>query len=475
MADPIQRGSGGSGGLAFFAIPVSSCDPPGRLRTIHVKTAELLDARQFFSSGSPVTPNDVRQLRDAIAGPQAADLRRELFVQVQAAPESRSPAVWARLGIGLHFFGQHERAVECFSHAKGDAVGAFYHALSLSALGRYAEAEQQFEAAAKLGYDPIECTLRRAGAIRAQGRLDDAEAVVRSVSSAGAVRAEYSYQLGCIWADRGDRFTAIEYFERAVDMDPHHARALFRLAAENALHGNDEEAIRLYEQSLSKPPYYLGALINLGLLYEDQENYAAAAYCFRRVLEHDPNHARARLYLRDIEATSEMYYDEDMARQEARMQQLLSRPISDFELSVRSRNCLESMNISTLGDLTRVSEQELLAGKNFGETSLHEIREMLAAHGLRIGQNLHAGGIREMMFDTGHLSPQEQSLLNKPVSELNLSVRARKCMTRLNINTIGQLIQRSPDELLASRNFGVTSLNEVRSKLAELNLKLRND
>jgi DNA-directed RNA polymerase subunit alpha len=48
-------------------------------------------------------------------------------------------------------------------------------------------------------------------------------------------------------------------------------------------------------------------------------------------------------------------------------------------------------------------------------------------------------------------------------------------MTRLAIQTIGQILQRTPDELLASRNFGVTSLNEIRQRLAEMNLKLRND
>ena len=64
------------------------------------------------------------------------------------------------------------------------------------------------------------------------------------------------------------------------------------------------------------------------------------------------------------------------------------------------------------------------------------------------------------------LSEQEQAVLNKPVSDLNLSVRARKCMNRLGINTLGDLVSRTADELLESKNFGMTSLNEVREKLA---------
>ncbi len=115
---------------------------------------------------------------------------------------------------------------------------------------------------------------------------------------------------------------------------------MFWLAAENSLRGNDEEAIRYYERSLSRPPYFVGALLNLGLLYEDKELYKAAQFCFRRVREYDPNNPHAALFLKDIEATEGMYYDEDSARQEARMKQLLGRPVTDFELSVRSRNCL---------------------------------------------------------------------------------------------------------------------------------------
>jgi len=58
---------------------------------------------------------------------------------------------------------------------------------------------------------------------------------------------------------------------------------------------------------------------------------------------------------------------------------------------------------------------------------------------------------------------------------LNLSVRARKCISRLGLSTVGELVQKTPDELLSNRNFGVTSLNEIRAKLGEINLKLRND
>ena len=73
------------------------------------------------------------------------------------------------------------------------------------------------------------------------------------------------------------------------------------------------------------------------------------------------------------------------------------------------------------------------------------------------------------------MSPDEQALLGKPIADLNLSVRARKCMIRLGVSTIGELVRRTGDELLECKNFGVTSLNEVREKLTGHALKLRGD
>ena len=78
-------------------------------------------------------------------------------------------------------------------------------------------------------------------------------------------------------------------------------------------------------------------------------------------------------------------------------------------------------------------------------------------------------------FEPEMLSADEQAMLAKPVSDLNLSVRARKCMIRLGINTIGDLVRRTGDDLLECKNFGVTSLNEVREKLTVMNLKLRGE
>ena len=61
------------------------------------------------------------------------------------------------------------------------------------------------------------------------------------------------------------------------------------------------------------------------------------------------------------------------------------------------------------------------------------------------------------------------------VEELNLSVRSYNCLKREGINTVGDLMQKSEAELMDIRNFGQKSIDEVKSKLGELGLGLREE
>ncbi len=436
-----------------------------------VDTSEL-----FFGGGSSFGAAEVAELERAVAS-NARDVRtraNELRDKIEAG--NGSDRGHAMLGLALHFLASHSEAVDWFSQVSGNGLADWYRGNALCSLERYGEAATAFVDAEKNGYDSVQAILSRAGAIRLDDRIDEAETLLRENSRRAVTRADYSFQMGCILSDRGDIYGAIEYFERAVDMDPHHSGALFRLAALNASFGNDDEAVQLYERCLSKPPYYLGALMNLGLLYEDAERYDAAAFCFRRTLEFDHSSERARLYLKDIEAADAELFDEDAQRRGREMEQVLNTPITDFELSARSRNCLDRMGISTLGDLTRISEAELLASKNFGETSLKEVRTILDSRVLRIGENVaEAKKSAPQQIRREDLSEEHRGMFDNPVGDLGLSVRARKCLSRLGILTVGELLNRSPDELLGVRNFGVTSLNEIRQKLSEAGMALRND
>lgn len=440
-----------------------------------VETKPTVDIKQMVLVDSVFGPREVQQIADAIATDVAQyRVLREAVGELEQK-EELSPAGMVRLGTCQYLLGRYRRAVESLQKGDGGALAHYYLAKSWVALEEYQKALDSYMAAQKAGYDPDCCALGRAEALRLMGKPQEALEILDRLSGAVEQTAEYLYQRGATIAALGaNPEEVVALYERAVAADPNHPGALFGLALENDRRGNDEEAIELYKRSSSRFPPHLGALLNLGILYEDYGQYELAVQCYQRILDAYPNHERAWLFLRDAQGASSMFIDEETQKKRDRLSQLLSIPVSDFELSVRSRNCLQKMGIMTLGDLCRTTEQQLLASKNFGETSLQEIKEMLASKGLALGMFPPEKRPPEPL-DTEGLTPDQQALLSRPVTDLNLSVRARKCMIRLGINTLGELIQFTGDQLLECKNFGVTSLNEVREKLRQFGLKLRGE
>jgi DNA-directed RNA polymerase subunit alpha len=171
-----------------------------------------------------------------------------------------------------------------------------------------------------------------------------------------------------------------------------------------------------------------------------------------------------------------MVYDEETEKKKTRKMQILETPLSDFELSVRSRNCLKKMNLNTLGDLLRTTEAELLAFKNFGETSLREIKVILDSKGLQLGmmpEDKQFGQADPVPAAVVKEPAADEGLTGKPITDLQWSVRAKKALLRLNMRTVGDLTRVTEAELLGCKNFGVTSLNEVKRVLGNLGLSLR--
>ena len=433
------------------------------------------DLKHVVLANDSFGPREVRQMQEAIGRDfsQYAILR-DAVGELQGR-EDHTPASRVRLGVCLYLLGRYYRAIEVLKQADGGAMAHFYLAKSHFARQEYAAATESYKEAEKAGYDAGACALGRAEARRYGSDPAAALATLDSLSGAIEQTAEYLAQRAATVAVLGGNpQEVVALYERAVEADRNHAGALFGLALENDRRGNDDTAMELYKRAADRFPAHIGSLLNLGLLHEDRDQYEKAAQCYQRVLDVYPDHARAALFFKDTEASHEQYYDDDAAKKRDRMSQVLGIPVTDFELSVRSRNCLQKMGIMTLGDLCRCTEQELLASKNFGETSLVEIKEMLATKGLRLGQYAQERQAAEV-FEPEVLSADEQAILSRPIAELNLSVRARKCMIRLAINTLGDLVRRTGDDLLECKNFGVTSLNEVREKLTVLSLKLRGD
>ncbi|MBI2808558.1 MAG: tetratricopeptide repeat protein [Planctomycetes bacterium] len=441
----------------------------------------LIDLKALMVEREDCDAGTVEKLRTALAQgkTQYRALRESaeaLKKKVDAAAGSPLGKRWhLKLAISQYFIGHLGDAIENFKQAEG-ALANFYLGKALLEKQQPDEALKAFDKAEKAGYNSNQVKLQRAGIYRAQGDVAHARSVLKEVESQASHNPEYHFQTGCCFSEEGLHDKAVQHFEKAIELDPSHTGALFQLGHYNDLAGNDEDAISCYERCMNHPPIHVGLLMNLGILYEDSDKYDKAVDCYRRILHADPNHEQARLFFKDAEASLTMYYNPEAELASSRYNQVLEIPVTDFELSVRSRNCLKKMNIRTLGDLTRVSEPQLLSSKNFGETSLNEIKLILGAKSLRVGQALETSSGSERRFmPTQQLSEEEQMKLNRPVSDLNLSVRARKCMNRLGLATLGELVHRTADELLEAKNFGMTSLNEVREKLRQMGMNLRGD
>ncbi len=435
-----------------------------------------VDLKEIVLSNNSFGPHEIQLLSEAIAEDYGQfQLLRDAVADLEGR-EDRSPAAAVRLGVCLFLLGRYERAIEALEKADGGAVAQFYLGKSHFSLHRYPQAIECFNAAKVAGYNADTCLLAVAESLRYEAKIDEAMETLDQMFGPVEQTAEYLAQRAAtVAAKGGNPNEVVALYERAVEADRGHAGALFGLAMENDRRGNDEQALELYQRAANCFPSHVGALLNLGVMYEDQQRYDRAQLCYQRILDAYPDHARARLFFKDAYASRDMLYDEEAQKRHDRLSQVLSIPVTDFELSVRSRNCLQKMGVRTLGDLTRTTEQELLTSKNFGETSLVEIRDMLRSKTLELGQFAHERSEPEPSYDSSSMSPDEQALLDRPISDLNLSVRARKCMVRLGMTTIGELIRKTGDDLLECKNFGVTSLNEVRDKLSQLGIKLRGD
>lgn len=439
--------------------------------------AHEFDLKQLVLYGGSFGPREIDQLREEIARDlKKFDELKEAIDELKAKDEEElSPAAQVKLGVCEFLVGNYADSLASLKKGDGGALAQFYFAKLRAVNKEYDEAIAAYNTAQSAGYNVDVCALGRAEVYREMGRLSQSLQELDYLSGAIEQTAEYLYQRAAtVGAIGGNPQESIALYERALAVDRNHPGALFGLALENERRGNDEEALELYKRAVAHFPTNVGTLINLGILYEDLEMYDQAIICFQRVLDSFPANAKAALFLKDVKASNDMRFDEDEQRKRDRMGVVLNQPMSDFELSVRSRNCLTSMGISTLGDLCRHTEQDLLGSKNFGETSLVEIKEILQQKGLKLGMYSTEKQPVETV-ETQQLSAEEQSVLARDVADLKLSVRARKCMNRLNIHTIGELVKRSADELLECKNFGVTSLKEIREKLVDFNIKLRGD
>ena len=127
------------------------------------------------------------------------------------------------------------------------------------------------------------------------------------------------------------------------------------------------------------------------------------------------------------------------------------------------------MNIKTLADLTQVSELELLSYKNFGETSLTEITNILNQKGLRLGQAVDEMKHNDIFIDDPGVNEDN---LSTPISEMDISKHCKKVVEKMGIQTIGELVSKTETELLEHKGFKQADIDEINDQFDKLGLKL---
>jgi DNA-directed RNA polymerase subunit alpha len=78
----------------------------------------------------------------------------------------------------------------------------------------------------------------------------------------------------------------------------------------------------------------------------------------------------------------------EVSEEQNKLRKLLNMSVNEIELSVRAANCLNNANITTVGELSMKSEQEMLKYRNFGKKSLNEIKAKLEQLGLSLGMKI---------------------------------------------------------------------------------------
>jgi DNA-directed RNA polymerase subunit alpha len=388
--------------------------------------------------------------------------------EAKDAPSRRN--LYTKLGLAHWILGNYPQAIAALESGSDPDANLFLGQIYLerdnprAALGVLEKAKAKDE------------TLDSACALlEAMSKLGEAEKALKELEKLAGKNGdspEVHYQMGLAKGFMGDYEGALESFEKALQLDETHTKSAFRLGHSLALRGHEEEALSYYQKCLKAGPATVGVLMNLGLLYEDARQYEKAVKCYERILKADATNERARLYLKDALASLDMYYDEEEQNELEKRVDLLNMDVAEFELSVRCHTALERIGITTVGALVTKTEEELLECRNFGETSLQELKAVLAQRGLRLGMSPN-----EFAVETAAKAapPGEQDVLDKLVADLDLSVRARRCMERLGIVTLRDLTEKTERELLSGKNFGRTSLKEIKDKLAAFGVKLAED
>lgn len=153
-------------------------------------------------------------------------------------------------------------------------------------------------------------------------------------------------------------------------------------------------------------------------------------------------------------------------------------PVDSVHSPVRRVNFhVEGARVGQRTDYDRLVLEVWTNGTVSPEESVSLAAKLLSDH-LSTFMTIEAEEEELVEQEESHLDPELGSLLAKPIEDLDLSVRSANCLKNANIRNLGDLVQRSEREMLATKNFGKKSLDEIREVLEsydlEFGMNLRN-
>ena len=144
-----------------------------------------------------------------------------------------------------------------------------------------------------------------------------------------------------------------------------------------------------------------------------------------------------------------------------------------FSPVTRVRYAVESARVGQRTDYDRLIIEIWTDGRISPDDALTQASAILQHHlDVFVGYDKNAVEFEEAADKQDDERAKLKKLLNMSVNEIELSVRAANCLNNANITTVGQLAMKTEQEMLKYRNFGKKSLNEIKDKLAALNLTL---
>ncbi|MBI4565280.1 MAG: DNA-directed RNA polymerase subunit alpha [Planctomycetes bacterium] len=155
---------------------------------------------------------------------------------------------------------------------------------------------------------------------------------------------------------------------------------------------------------------------------------------------------------------------------------------STFSPVRRVKYRIENTRVGKLTNYERLFLEIWTNGAITPETALVEASKILRKHlnpfvqYFELGRELQINEKKEEELRKKEKEREELRMkLSMSISELDLSVRSANCLASEHIETLGELVSHAEPDLLKVRNFGKTSLREVKKKLADLNLTLGMD